>query len=70
MSLSPQEINHVAVEPGEVEDAKTIGGHCHARSAQRRVLLHCSLVGLIGIAILVSIIAEHVPVATSSVLRD
>ncbi|MFT5508271.1 MAG: hypothetical protein ACI89J_001345 [Hyphomicrobiaceae bacterium] len=70
MSLSPQEVNSIAAQSGAAEDADIIGGHLDARSTQRRVLMHCSLVGLIGVAILVSIIAGHVPNAISATLLN
>ena len=70
MSLSPQEVNCVADQSRAAGDAEIVDGYLRACSTQRRVLIHCALVGLIGVVILVSIIAGHVPDATSAVLRN
>lgn len=62
MSRSPRESEDpVVTDDARTESPDIVSSHPGARRSERRVLLACALVGLIGVIILVAIIANGTP---------
>ncbi len=70
MSLSSEEAEHpAAVQAWSFDESQIVPGHLAARSCERRVLIGCALVGLVGVGILLAVIVGGVPDTTATVLQ-
>lgn len=61
MSRPPRKTEHPAATDPAHDGPDIVSSHLGARRTERRVLLACALVGLIGVVILLAIIANGTP---------